>query len=86
MVAKNGASGEFFDEFFEVGNGCICCTVRDELVTTLERLLKRRDKFDYILVETTGLANPGPLAATFWLDDELESEVSPIEATLCAQN
>lgn len=64
-----------FDEFYELGNGCICCSVRDDLVNTLERLLERKDKFDYILVETTGLANPGPVASTFWVDDELDSHI-----------
>ncbi len=60
----------------QLGNGCICCSVKDELVLTIEKLMKKRDKFDYILIETTGLANPGPLAASFWLDDELESQVN----------
>lgn len=49
--------------------------MRDELVATLERLLERRDKFDYIIVECTGLANPGKLASSFWLDDDLESKM-----------
>ena len=72
LIAKNGADGEWFEEFFELGNGCICCSVKDELVNTLERLLERRDRFDYIIVETTGMANPGPLASTFWVDEALE--------------
>lgn len=46
------------DNLFELKNGCICCTVKDDLVTTLEALLQRRSKFDYIIIETTGLANP----------------------------
>lgn len=46
------------DNLFELKNGCICCTVKDDLVTTLEALLQRRNKFDYIIIETTGLANP----------------------------
>lgn len=75
LIAKDGANGEFFDEFFSLGNGCICCSVRDDLVNTLERLLERKDKFDYILIETTGMADPGPLASMFWLDDELESQM-----------
>ncbi len=88
LVAKNGVDGDFFDEFFELSNGCICCSVRGDLINTLERLLERRsvidfrlilrflrDKFDYILVETTGMANPGPIASLFWVDDELESKV-----------
>jgi G3E family GTPase len=74
LIAKT-AEGDFFDEFLELGNGCICCSVRDELVSTLERLLERRDKFDYIVVECTGLANPGKLANVFWLDDDLESRM-----------
>ncbi len=75
LIARDGNDGEVFEEFFELGNGCICCSVKGELVVTVEKLLKRKDKFDYILIETTGLANPGPLAATFWLDKEQESEV-----------
>ena len=58
LIAKNG-SGEFFDDFYELNNGCICCTVKDDLVTTLENLMKKRSLFDFIFIETTGLANPG---------------------------
>ena len=75
LIAKDGAGGEWFEEFFELGNGCICCSVKDDLVNTLERLLERRDRFDYILVETTGMANPGPLASMFWVDEALESQI-----------
>jgi G3E family GTPase len=75
LIAKDGAGGEWFEEFFELGNGCICCSVKDDLINTLERLLERRDRFDYILVETTGMANPGPLASMFWVDDALESQL-----------
>ena len=63
------------EEVFEMSNGCICCTVRGDLIRVLGNLMKRRDKFDYVLVETTGLADPGALASIFWLDDELESQV-----------
>ncbi len=49
--------------------------MKDELIVTIEKLLTRRNKFDYILIETTGMANPGPLAASFWLDAELESKL-----------
>ena len=59
LIAKNGVSGETFDDFYELNNGCICCTVKDDLVTTLENLMKKRDMFDYVFIETTGLANPG---------------------------
>src|SRR6476661_1821071 len=49
------------EEIFEMNNGCICCTVRGDLIRILGNLMKRRDKFDYILVETTGMADPGPV-------------------------
>ncbi len=64
------------EEVFEMSNGCICCTVRGDLIRVLGNLMKRRDKFDYVLVETTGLADPGPVAQTFFMDDEIRSEFS----------
>ena len=64
------------EEIFEMSNGCICCTVRGDLIRILGRLMKRRDKFDYVLVETTGLADPGPVAQTFFMDDEIRAEFS----------
>lgn len=60
------------EEIFEMNNGCICCTVRGDLIRILGQLLKRRDKFDYILVETTGLADPGPVAQTFFSDEDMK--------------
>ncbi len=62
------------EEVFEMSNGCICCTVRGDLIRVLSNLMKRRDKFDYVLVETTGLADPGPVAQTFFMDDEVRDE------------
>jgi len=62
------------EELFETNNGCICCTVRGDLIRILGQLMKRRDKFDYILIETTGMADPGPVAQTFFLDDDLKSQ------------
>ncbi|TPV93437.1 MAG: GTP-binding protein [Myxococcales bacterium FL481] len=62
------------EEVFEMSNGCICCTVRGDLIRVLGNLMKRRDKFDYVLVETTGLADPGPVAQTFFMDEEIRSE------------
>src|SRR5262249_48805344 len=59
------------EEIFEMNNGCICCTVRGDLIRILGNLMKRRDRFDYILIETTGLADPGPVAQTFFADDEV---------------
>lgn len=60
------------EEIFEMNNGCICCTVRGDLIRILNNLMKRRDRFDYVLVETTGMADPGPVAQTFFVDDEVK--------------
>jgi G3E family GTPase len=60
------------EEIFEMNNGCICCTVRGDLIRILGNLLQRKDKFDRILIETTGLADPAPVAQTFFVDDELK--------------
>ena len=64
------------EEVFEMNNGCICCTVRGDLIRILGNLMKRREKFDYILVETTGLADPGPVAQTFFVDDEMQTRLA----------
>jgi G3E family GTPase len=61
------------EELFEMNNGCICCTVRGDLIRILGRLLKRKDKLDAILIETTGMANPAPVAQTFFTDDEMKT-------------
>ena len=56
------------EEIFEMNNGCICCTVRGDLIRILSNLMKRRDKFDHIMIETTGMADPGPVAQLFlWM-------------------
>ena len=60
------------EEIFEMNNGCICCTVRGDLIRILGTLMKRRDRFDAILIETTGLADPGPVAQTFFVDDRMQ--------------
>ena len=62
------------EEVFEMNNGCICCTVRGDLIRIIEGLMKRKDKFDGILVETTGLADPGPVAQTFFTDDDVRAK------------
>jgi G3E family GTPase len=64
------------EEIFETSNGCICCTVRGDLIRILGQLRKRRDRFDSVLIETTGLADPGPVAQTFFIDDELKEHYS----------
>jgi G3E family GTPase len=59
------------EEVFEMNNGCVCCTVRGDLIRIIDGLLKRRGRFDGILIETTGLADPAPVAQTFFLDDNI---------------
>ena len=60
------------EEVFEMNNGCICCTVRGDLIRILEGLMKRKGKFDAIIVETTGLADPAPVAQTFFVDEDVQ--------------
>lgn len=59
------------EEVFEMNNGCICCTVRGDLIRILGNLVKRRAKFDRVLLETTGMADPGPVAQTFFVDEDV---------------
>jgi G3E family GTPase len=59
------------EEIFEMNNGCICCTVRGDLIRIVEGLMKRKGKFDAIIVETTGLADPAPVAQTFFVDADV---------------
>jgi len=60
------------EEVFEMNNGCICCTVRGDLVRIMGGLMKRKGKFDAIIVETTGLADPAPVAQTFFVDEDVQ--------------
>ncbi len=62
------------EEVFEMNNGCVCCTVRGDLIRIVGGLMKRRDKFDGIIIETTGLANPAPVAQTFFVDDAVRAK------------
>ncbi|MDP2137470.1 MAG: GTP-binding protein, partial [Candidatus Didemnitutus sp.] len=62
------------EEILEMNNGCICCTVRGDLIRILGRLMKRKDRLDAILIETTGLANPAPVAQTFFTDPEMKEQ------------
>ncbi|KAI0530334.1 vitamin b12 biosynthesis, cobw-like protein [Xylaria digitata] len=67
--------GEQVEEWLEVGNGCICCSVKDSGVNAIESLMEKKGAFDYILLETTGLADPGNLAPLFWVDEGLGSTI-----------
>jgi len=70
-----GQNGETYSEWLELRNGCLCCSVKDNGVKAIEMLMEKKGKFDYILLETTGLADPGPVASIFWLDEELGSDI-----------
>ena len=77
LIARDGidpGSGSLQD-LIELPNGCVCCTVKDSLVETLELLLTKRSDLDYILIEASGMADPGPIASVFWLDEALESRL-----------
>ncbi|KAF6171364.1 hypothetical protein GIB67_009505 [Kingdonia uniflora] len=74
-MINEGDGGAIVEEWVELANGCVCCTVKHSLVQALEQLIQRKERLDHILLETTGLANPAPLASILWLDDQLESAV-----------
>ncbi|GAB6029038.1 COBW domain-containing protein 1 [Chamberlinius hualienensis] len=67
--------GNLYEEWLELRNGCLCCSVKDNGVKAIENLMKLKGKFDYILLETTGLADPVPIISMFWLDKELGSDL-----------
>ncbi|MDH4992608.1 GTP-binding protein [Aquamicrobium lusatiense] len=62
------------EEIYEMNNGCVCCTVRGDLIRVVEGLMRRPGRFDAIVVETTGLADPAPVAQTFFMDDDVRSK------------
>ncbi len=63
------------EEIFEMNNGCICCTVRGDLIRIINNLMKRRNKFDHIVIETTGLADPAPVIQTFFVDEDMQKQL-----------
>ncbi|ORY78147.1 CobW/HypB/UreG, nucleotide-binding domain-domain-containing protein [Protomyces lactucae-debilis] len=73
-VSGDKADG-LVEEWLDLKNGCMCCTIKDNAVSAIENLMKQRGKFDYILLETTGLADPGPIVNMFWLDEGLSSDL-----------
>src|ERR1700749_4681552 len=62
------------EEVFEMNNGCVCCTVRGDLIRVVQGLAKRKGGFDAIVIETTGLADPGPVAQTFFVDEDVRAK------------
>ncbi|XP_047555925.1 COBW domain-containing protein 1 isoform X2 [Lutra lutra] len=67
--------GELYEEWLELRNGCLCCSVKDNGLRAIENLMEKKGKFDYILLETTGLADPGAVASMFWVDAELGVDI-----------
>ncbi|MBD2186603.1 CobW family GTP-binding protein [Pseudanabaena mucicola] len=80
------------EEIFEMNNGCICCTVRGDLIRIITNLMRRRDKFDHLVIETTGLADPAPVIQTFFVDEDmnaktkLDAVVTVVDAKHIAQH
>lgn len=73
-IVTQGIGPAALEQFIELPNGCICCAAQDDLTDSLSRLLRTRGaNIDHILIEASGLADPGPIAASFWVDDELET-------------
>lgn len=63
-------------DWLELANGCLCCSAKSDFVAALEGLMiQKRDRFDYILIETTGLADPGPVATSLWTDTALQASI-----------
>jgi len=72
IIGTDQVKEKIDEEIIEVMNGCICCTVRGDLVETLKKLATKVAKFDGIIIETTGLADPAPVAQTFFVDEDIE--------------
>ena len=64
------------EEIFEMNNGCICCTVRGDLIRIIGNLMKRRHQFDHLVIETTGLADPAPVIQTFFVDEDMKDKIA----------
>ncbi|KAH9969626.1 CobW domain-containing protein [Russula dissimulans] len=70
VSSASGPFAESSEEFLELSNGCLCCSIKDSGIAAIEKLMQRKGAFDYILLETTGLADPGPIASIFWRNEE----------------
>ncbi len=76
LVARDASDGSILaGRLFELRNGCVCCTIKDDLAVTLEALLEERHLYEHVIIELTGLADPGPVATRLWLDDALHSRL-----------
>ncbi|CAG0919896.1 unnamed protein product [Notodromas monacha] len=74
-ISVSDRGGDMYMDWLELRNGCMCCTLKSVGVQAIESLMQRKGRFDYILLETTGLADPGPLVSSFWLDPGLMSDI-----------
>lgn len=89
LVTKSVSSDE---QILQLDNGCLCCSVRGDLIKTLGKLIRRRNRFDHILIECTGLANPGPVCQTFFLDEDikescrLDSVLAVVDSFHCSKH
>ena len=83
LIARDGLTGSSLTDLIELANGCVCCTVKGSMVTALEELLTRRSDLDYIIIEASGMADPGPVASVFWLDGELGSRIRLDGVVVC---
>ncbi|KAI0072031.1 CobW domain-containing protein [Panus rudis PR-1116 ss-1] len=70
VSSPDNPAEEPVEEFLELANGCLCCSIKDTGIAAIEKLMQRKGAFDHILLETTGLADPGPIAAMFWQNEE----------------
>ncbi|KAK6453705.1 CobW/HypB/UreG, nucleotide-binding domain-containing protein [Scheffersomyces xylosifermentans] len=76
ITIKDAEKNESIQEWLDLGNGCLCCTVKDNGVAAIEQLVENsKDHIDYILLETTGIADPAPIAKMFWIDQGLSSNI-----------
>ena len=64
------------EEIFAMNNGCICCSIRGDLIRIIANLMKRRNKFDHLVIETTGLADPAPVIQTFFVDEDMQEKLN----------
>ncbi|KAG8929588.1 hypothetical protein FRC02_005359 [Tulasnella sp. 418] len=82
VSSGDNSNSALSEEFLEVANGCLCCSVKDVGAASIEKLMKKRGKFDYILLETTGLADPGPIASIFWNNEDLSEDIR-LDGVVC---
>ncbi|PPR00436.1 hypothetical protein CVT24_004497 [Panaeolus cyanescens] len=78
VASADDPTAENTEEFLELANGCLCCSIKDSGVAAIEKLMLKKGAFDYILLETTGLADPGPIAGMFWHNEEYATGLADI--------